>query len=303
MKTIRPIHHLLVLSIVASCLWSSGCARTAWLPGTSWLNRDGSAAKSAAKSPAKVMPKNRQASDSTFGQQFSKARGFEAEKKYQRARAIYERLITQHPDRIESYHRLAVVADRQRRHREAEALYAEALRLDPMNGALLGDLGYCYFLQGKLIKAESALAKAVVIEPANSRHRNNLGLVYGHQGKIAEALQNFRRAGSEADAQYNLAFVLASQDKGAEAKRCFHAALMADPTHEKSHAALASFKRYEQTPEELRDEFTGSSDGRWVLHTETVDEASHVLPAVATGQGRVLQSQARQMMSSRAARR
>lgn len=320
MKNQSTTRCLLLLAIAGSSVWTVGCQ------GTSWLKKDaasslpaassaGSETLSAAKSyqsaaplpksssqsstTAKAKPKQSKEASSKFAQQFSKARGFEAEKNYQQARSIYEKLIVEYPERIDSYHRLAVVADRQRRHREAEALYTEALRLQPMNGAVLGDLGYCYFLQGKLTKAESALAKAVAIEPADSRHGNNLGLVYGHQGKTELALKNFRRAGSEADAQYNLAFVLASQDKGDEAKQCFHAALIADPAHEKSQVALAAFERYERTPEELRDEFTGSADGRWVLYTEAVGEDAARASSAGSGQGRVMQARARQLMNSR----
>jgi len=325
MKLYDTMHRLLILSVAVGCLGLNGCV------GTSWFKRgapdavvtsDSASASSPEKSSAAAAKKSRpkpssselsrsssaasqsksadsKEAKSQFAQQFSRARGFEAEKKYEQARSIYEQLIVQYPERYESYHRLAVVADQQRRHREAEALYAEALRLEPMSGSLLGDLGYCYFLQGKLTKAESALAKAVAIEPAEIRHRNNLGLVYGHQGKNEEALENFRRGGSEADAQYNLAFVLASQDKGEEAKSCFHAALMADPAHEKSHTALASFERYERTPEELRDEFTGSVDGRWVPYVEGAGDGSQVVQASATSHSQALRAQARDMMSSR----
>ncbi len=282
---------MLLLSAIGVCLWTSGCAGP-----MSWLKRDGKQdiADAGQSVASKQAAKNPKLSKAKFSQQFSKARGLEAEKNYDQARSVYEALIVNFPERYEPYHRLAVVADRQRRHREAEALYAESIRLSPMKGELFGDLGYCYFLQGQMTKAESALVKAVAMEPAESRHRNNLGLVYGNQGKIEEALASFRRAGSEADAQYNLAFVLASMDRGEEAKRCFQAALMADPTHEKSAAALASFERYESLPEEIRDEFSGSSDGRWVRYVEGGDDASAVQPASAVAPAPALTSRNRQ---------
>lgn len=165
------------------------------------------------------------------------------------AKVIYERLVRDFPNRYEPHHRLAMVLDRQKRHREAQTHYAEAQRLAPEKIEIFNDLGYSFYLQGQLNKAESALAKAVQAEPNNARYRNNLGLVLGQQGRMEEAHQQFRQAGSEADAQYNMAFILASRNDMEGAKRCFRAALLVDPTYEKARKTLESFERFERDPE------------------------------------------------------
>src|SRR4029453_1209563 len=100
-------------------------------------------------------------------------------------------------------------------------------------------------LQGQLAKAESALGKAAKFEPGNNRYWNNLGLVLGHQGRYEQALDCFRKSGSEADAQYNLAFIYATQERVDEAKRSFQKALAIDPTHRRAREALTSFEEYE----------------------------------------------------------
>lgn len=165
------------------------------------------------------------------------------------AKTIYERLIRDFPKRYEPHHRLAKVLDRQKRHREAQMHYAEAQRLAPDKHEIFNDLGYSFYLQGQLNKAESALAKAVQAEPNNARYRNNLGLVLGHQNRLPEALEQFRQAGSEADAQFNLAFVHASKNDMDGAKKCFRTALLVDPTYEKARKALENFERFERDPE------------------------------------------------------
>ncbi|NQU21694.1 MAG: tetratricopeptide repeat protein, partial [Candidatus Nealsonbacteria bacterium] len=184
------------------------------------------------------------------------------------ARAIYERLIAAHPGRYEPYHRLALVADRQRRHREAESLYTQAIRLRGPCPKLFNDLGYCLYLQGKLDKAENAMRKAVAMVPANSRFRNNLGLVLAHLGRHDEALEQFQRGGSEADAFYNLAFVHASQERSEQAKECFRLALASDPSHERSRRALASFQEYEKDPDAAGDFCGDAASGRWIPYVE-----------------------------------
>ncbi|MCO6456761.1 MAG: tetratricopeptide repeat protein, partial [Pirellulaceae bacterium] len=171
--------------------------------------------------------------------ELAKGRNLEQAGNWDEARGVYKRLIASHPQRSEAYHRLGVVADRQRRHDEAQRLYTQALQRNPTDAELFNDLGYCFYLQGKLTKAESALQKATVLEPDNARYRNNLGMVLGQQQRYDEAFAEFAEAGNESDAYYNLAFVYASQDQHDKAKACFQQALRVNPTHEQAREALA----------------------------------------------------------------
>lgn len=169
--------------------------------------------------------------DAEYAAQLAKGRALEKSGKLDAAREVYERLIVWAPDRYEAYHRLAVVCDRQQRYTEAEALYVQAIRLNPANPDLFNDLGYCYILQGKFEKAERALLKAVGLSPANERYRNNLGLVYGYQGRYQEALEQFRRGGSEPDAWYNLAYVQWVRQDEDLARQSLENALALNPNH------------------------------------------------------------------------
>ncbi|HZN36148.1 MAG TPA: tetratricopeptide repeat protein [Pirellulaceae bacterium] len=198
-----------------------------------------------------------------------RGRNHERAGEWDKARALYEEARKQNPESPELAHRLGIVADAQRRHSEAEQLFQFALDRDRGNATVLSDLGYCYYLQGQLSKAESALLKATRLEPGNSRHWNNLALVIGHQGRYEEALECLRETGSEADAQYNLAFIYASQEKADQAKRCFQAALAADPLHRRAREALSSFEEYERLPVHLREMDDLAENGvRYVPYVE-----------------------------------
>lgn len=221
-----------------------------------------------------------------LGAGMARARQAEQQKDEKLAREIYERLIIQFKDAAAPRHALAVLADKQRRHREALHLYTEAARLDPRNPELLTDLGYCFFLQGQPEKAESALLKALQLKPRMSRAHNNIGLVYGHQGRLVEALDHFREAGSEADAQYNMAFIFATRNEVAKAKACFELALVADPTYEKARKALRSFQSADQIngirPGELlaaEGNFVRFQEGAAGGQVSSVTPASHDKPA------------------------
>jgi Tfp pilus assembly protein PilF len=221
---------------------------------------------------------------SDYFQELGKAKQFEQVKKLPEARAVYERLISAYPHRFEAYHHLALVADCQKRHQEAQALYAEAIRLNNRDPGLFNDLGYSFYLHGKLDKAENALLKAVAMRPAEAKYRNNLGLVYGHQGRYDEAWEQFRRAGSEADAYYNLAFVKASQNDFSAAKDSFRRALATDPTHEQARRALRAFELAETQPESLSDlEALADTGTNWIPYVEPGEGPSEgVQPASAS---------------------
>jgi len=175
----------------------------------------------------------------------ARAKAHDKAGKPDKAREVYEQLIAEYPDRATAFHRYGVSADRQRRHREAQALLTRAVQLEPRNAEMLNDLGYCLYLQGQLGKAESAILKSAKLDPSKNRTWNNLGIVLGAQGRYEDGLNAFRQAGSEADAQYNLAFVHSTHDQIAAAKDCFRRALAADPQHDKSRRALDAFEQYD----------------------------------------------------------
>jgi tetratricopeptide (TPR) repeat protein len=275
--------------------------------------------KSAAAKTTKIA-RGAEKNAGNFSQRFAQARTFETSNKTDDAREIYEKLIVEFPDRYESYHRLGVVADKQRRHREAQSLYTEALRRKPPDPEIFNDLGYCFFLQGQLDKAESATGKAVALAPSNPRYRNNLGLVYGHQGRTNEALETFRRAGSEADAQYNMAFVCASQNDTEGAKERFRMALTADSSYAPARKALKSFEKAESEADLLADydfeennkgvrmvpyvedpSMTGQSSGEVRMASASAPSSSNLSSNSSSTYGKThaLQNKAHEMMQAR----
>ncbi len=192
-----------------------------------------------AQAVSKKWSKEQTEEEVEYARNLAQGRSLERLGKLDEARKIYEGLIARFPARYEAYHRLAVVSDRQMRYGEAEALYAQAIRLNPTNPDLFNDLGYCYLLQGKPEKAERALLKAIGMAPASERYRNNLGLAYGLQGRYEEAMEQFRRANGEADAWYNLAYVQWMRNDVELSKQSLETALAYNPSHTAAKESLA----------------------------------------------------------------
>ena len=113
-------------------------------------------------------------------------------------------------------------------------------QIDPRQADALSDQAFKLYSAGKLAEAESVMLKAVALRPSDVQLRNNLGVIYGHEGRSREALEQFRLAGSEADACANVGTILAAQNDLTGAKDYLRRALAADPNHARAQQALAA---------------------------------------------------------------
>ena len=205
-----------------------------------------------------------------YFRELAKGTGLEDSRSYAEARKCYEELIQQWPTRYEAYHRLGRICDRQKRFAEAQQNYQQAILLaENREPDLFNDLGYSFFLQGTLSKAEIAIRKAVALRPTEPKYHNNLGLIYGHQRRFEDAWSEFRKAGGDADAFYNLAFIKSSLNDFEGAKACFRRALAIDPSHDRARRALRAFELGESDPDSLAQLETSTDDGtEWVPYVE-----------------------------------
>jgi tetratricopeptide (TPR) repeat protein len=235
--------------------------------------------------PAAAKPDARAAAD--YLRAVAKGIELEQARRYPEARTCYEQIVRQWPTRYEAYHHLGLVCDRQKRFAEAQENYQQAILLaENREPDLFNDLGYSFFLQGRLDKAESAVRKAIALRATEPKYHNNLGLIYGHQRRFEEAWNEFRKAAGEADACYNLAFVKASLNDFEGAKGCFRRALAIEPSHERARRALRAFEIAETDPDSLGQLEAFSDDGtQWVPYVENGNGQGQNLQPPATANG------------------
>lgn len=260
----------------------AGCTtlKPSWFPGTAPADTALTPPQAAAKPPAteeelKIQPSPEPASPDNramadYLRDLANGVQLEQSRQYPEARQQYERLVKQWPTRYEAYHRLGQICDHQKRFSEAQDNYQRAiLRAEGREPDLFNDLGYSFFLQGKLDKAASAMRKAVALRPTEPKYHNNLALVLGNQRRFDDAWNEFRLAGGEAAACYNLAFIKASLNDFEGAKACFRRALSIDPTHEGARRALHAFELAETDPDSLAQlEMTAEDGTQWVPYVE-----------------------------------
>jgi tetratricopeptide (TPR) repeat protein len=172
------------------------------------------------------------------------AQHYEKDGRVEDAIKLYEKARTTDPATAnQAGRRLAVLYDKFGDFTKSTAEYEAQLQLAPNDAELLTDFGYSHYCRGDWTNAEATLKRAVQIDPKQKRAWVNLGLAQAQQSKWDESFHSFSNAVRPADAQSNIAFVMASQGRNAEAKERYRAALSLDPSHKVAQAGLRTLEK------------------------------------------------------------
>ncbi|MEX0727084.1 MAG: HEAT repeat domain-containing protein [Planctomycetaceae bacterium] len=154
------------------------------------------------------------------------------------AKAEYLKLHEKSPGEARFCHRLAIVCARMGDRLEAQKYFELATQLEPNNAEIWTDYGYMLLQSEKYQEAETALNHALRMQPKHARALANLALVYGYQERIDESFATFRRAGSEAEAHANIAYIYLQLGKPDLATRHYSRALTLDASIKPAGQAL-----------------------------------------------------------------
>ncbi len=266
------------VALVAVGLAVTGCAG-----GNLFSQREFSTASSAkpgfpfrAAAPEAPEALSSTGSDSHPAQgQLALARLSERREQYEQAERLFKAVMRKDPDNPVPYHRLGIIRAKQGRFQEADEYFARALELAPSDPALLSDIGYCYYLQNRAAEAEEMLHRALMLRPNDQAICNNLGVLLGEQGRDREALSMFRRAGTQAEAYANLAFVYTQRGELEKAKAYYSRALTLDQEMRPAAEAMIQLAKHEQLYQTLpADESTFPSNSELIAEAVPSPEAS-----------------------------
>jgi len=203
------------------------------------------------------------------------ARGMELEGKSQKAIQAYMAVADAY-DVPEAYHRLAVLHDMREDFEQSAQYYQQALRRSPNDPKVLCDVGYSYYLQGRLDESEKFLRLALKAAPAEAIVHNNLGLTLGRSGQYEEAFEHFFAASSSrAEARVNLAYSMLRNRRYEDAREQLHLALREDDKLSAASDLLAAV--------ESRLNLDRPTDsGRQQVQLAAANQADHGSPQTAS---------------------
>ena len=218
----RTVSLLSLAALWTVCALASGCASLNW----KW-NRS-------------------QEVDDKLSSQLSFARLTERHGQPKQARAVYEAILRDNPNQPVAHHRLAILAAGEPDFARAEFHFQQALAAREPNADLLRDYGYLLYMQDRLPEAEQVTRQSLERDPLNKAAHNNLGLIIGEQGRFPEAMEAFRKAGSEAESHANLAYVHTIMGNLPLAEQHYHQALEIDPNLKKAAEGLVQLSQFRQ---------------------------------------------------------
>ena len=132
------------------------------------------------------------------------------------------------------YVRASALDENPRTMAEAEALYREALRLDPWLAIAYTNLGNICFRKGDEPGADALYRRALEIDARQSEAQYNLGYVMLERGKATEAIAFFEGAIATdpkfADAYFNLAMAFEGTGDAARARPAWKKYLELEPS-------------------------------------------------------------------------
>ncbi len=159
------------------------------------------------------------------------------------ADALYRQALSINPRHADSYNLLGVLAHELGRYDVAADLIGRAIAINPKPAVYHLNVGSALFRLGRPEEAAKACHAALARQPDFPEAQYNLGTVMAVQGKLTEATTRFRRAIAArpeyAQAHDNLGTVLKEQGHVDEAIACFRAALAHDPTQINARHNLA----------------------------------------------------------------
>lgn len=247
----------------------------------------------------RVTTKSGASSDATFLERlFHEAVRHHQERRFSRAEACYETIITRDPGHADALHLLGLIAYRRSQYdralsliakaiqrratqplyfynqglvhqalgqlHEAERSYRRALSLKADYVEALGNLGNVLREKGELDAAAAVLEKALTLKPDYAEAYNSYGVVLRERGKWDQAKTAYERAISlnprNAEAHCNLGMILFERERIDEAEDQFQRAVSVKPHYAKAHHHLGLVRLWKQNLDGALREFRTSAD-------------------------------------------
>lgn len=176
----------------------------------------------------------------------------------QEAHASYQKVLEKSSKNSEAMLGLARVERSIGRESEADARLKKALKMHPQDTKVLIAIGQVHISRNQWPEAYEKMKAAYEIDPYDKVNEYHLAHVEAQMGNLGSAFNHFTRAVGQAEAYYNLAYILNEQGNTVEAEKNLINALKLKPDLQQAETMLASIRGGRRN--NLKDVQTASFD-------------------------------------------
>ncbi|MEX0717756.1 MAG: tetratricopeptide repeat protein [Planctomycetaceae bacterium] len=145
------------------------------------------------------------------------------------ARGSYQLVLGEDPRSIDATLGLARIDQLSGRTTEAEQGFLKALRASPGDPAVLAALGEFHASRQNWREAVRHLHEATVAAPNDAGYRHHLAIALARSGNVDQARPHFARAVGDAEAHYNIGYILFDEGNLDDAERELRQAVVMKP--------------------------------------------------------------------------
>jgi tetratricopeptide (TPR) repeat protein len=160
----------------------------------------------------------------------------------QEAHAAYAKVLEKNPKNAEGLLGMARVERSIGRDAEADLRLKKALKLHPKDPKVLVAIGQVHASREEWPEALEKMKAAHEIAPFDKVYEYHLAVVEARMGNTSSAIEHFNHAVGQAEAYYNVGFILSEQGRTAEAEKLLMSALKLKPDLKQAETALASMR-------------------------------------------------------------
>lgn len=163
------------------------------------------------------------------------------------ARESYSKVLAKQPKNVEAILGMARLDQAAGLYADAEERLKKAIKLAPKDPRVLACYGNFYSAQGEWAKAVEMQQAAVKLAPEDQRYQYLLGVALTRSGQLDAAFPYFVRAVGDAQAHYNIGYILHEQGDRAGALQRMEQALALRPDLELAQQMIDRIQGGNQT--------------------------------------------------------
>ncbi len=191
-----------------------------------------------------------------FPEEMSRAGRLERDGEEAQAEDIYRSILRRYPEHVEAMRRLAKIATKHRKYKDAEVFLKQAVKVAPGYARAWLDLSVAQLDQNKLEEAIASARQLGELAPDAPESHLALGNALARADRTAQAAEAYQRAldisPDHAGAFSGLGQQLKTVGRQAEAIEVYRRSIESDPKNAESYWSLANMRAYRFTDDDIK---------------------------------------------------